>query len=53
MTGDPVRSVPLPSGPASLCFEKDDFMKVRRRNMTKKSNDSCLFIVGGVMKRQV
>lgn len=27
MTGDPVKSVPLPSGPASLCFEKDDFMK--------------------------
>ncbi|KAL4237416.1 Conserved oligomeric Golgi complex subunit 2 [Mactra antiquata] len=27
MTGDPVKSVPLPSGPASLCFDKDDFMK--------------------------
>lgn len=27
MTGDPVKSVPLPSGPASLCFDKDEFMK--------------------------
>ena len=29
MTGDPVKSVPLPSGPASLCFDKDEFMKVK------------------------
>lgn len=28
MTGDPVKAVPLPSGPASLCFDKDEFMKV-------------------------
>ncbi|XP_045170121.2 conserved oligomeric Golgi complex subunit 2-like [Mercenaria mercenaria] len=27
MTGDPVKSVPLPNGPASLCFDKDEFMK--------------------------
>ncbi|KAH3850726.1 conserved oligomeric Golgi complex subunit 2-like [Dreissena polymorpha] len=27
MTGDPVKTAPLPSGPASLCFDKDDFMK--------------------------
>ncbi|KAL3872688.1 hypothetical protein ACJMK2_035898 [Sinanodonta woodiana] len=30
MTGDPVRTaptLPLPSGPTSLCFDKDDFMK--------------------------
>ena len=39
MTGDPVKSVPLPSGPASLCFEKDDFMKVRARNLTKNQMD--------------
>lgn len=28
MTGDPNKAVPLPSGPASLCFDKDVFMKV-------------------------
>ncbi|XP_076099685.1 conserved oligomeric Golgi complex subunit 2-like [Mytilus galloprovincialis] len=27
MTGDPNKAVPLPSGPASLCFDKDVFMK--------------------------
>ena len=27
MTGDPNKTVPLPSGPASLCFDKDVFMK--------------------------
>ncbi|KAK3093714.1 hypothetical protein FSP39_019157 [Pinctada imbricata] len=27
MTGDPNKGVPLPSGPASLCFDKDVFMK--------------------------
>lgn len=27
MTGDPVKNIPLPSGPASLCFDKDEFMK--------------------------
>lgn len=27
MTGDPIKSVPLPSGPASLCFDKDEFLK--------------------------
>lgn len=28
-----MKTVPLPSGPASLCFDKDEFMKV--------CNDTC------------
>ena len=48
MTGDPVKSVPLPSGPASLCFEKDDFMKVRLGEQMQKSAFLYYVLVGGV-----
>lgn len=33
MTGDPNKALPLPSGPASLCFDKDVFMQVSENGM--------------------
>ena len=33
MTGDPNKGLPLPSGPASLCFDKDIFMQVSENGM--------------------